>query len=76
MHTVDVQHIRTKNAFRLASNAMNQPPDIGSRVGFAGLGDARQPGVAMPGKGSELNLKMAGEEVGINDETLLEVFIL
>ena len=57
MHTVDVQHIRTKNASRLASKAlMNQPPGIGSwRVG--GLGGARQPGVAMRGKGSEQDLK-------------------
>ena len=43
---------------------MNQPPDMGSRVGFAGLGDARQPGVAMPGKGSGQNLKMVAKKWG------------
>ena len=49
---------------------MNQPPDMSSRVGFAGLGDARQPGVAMPGKGSDQNLKMVSGRVWINDDTL------
>ena len=51
---------------------MNQPPHIGSRGGF-GLGDARPPGVAMPGKTSDQYDNMVAQEVVINDDTLLDI---
>ena len=41
---------------------MNQPPDSGSQGGF-GLGDARPPGVAMPGKTSEQYDNRQGNQV-------------